>query len=123
MSELGDIIRKDTDRVGLSEEGRLALEELEGDGFLKDKLSGYRLAISVAIEKSLDISQHVVNRPAGHMYLQSQLDPEGVFSRVIDEIYPELQHEKYRTLEKLADLGIIHLNKEALKTGSLVIWE
>ena len=33
------------------------------------------------------------------MYIISQLDPEGIFGLLIEEMYPEFQKERYRTLE------------------------
>lgn len=115
--------KSDIDRVGLSETSRLVLEELVADGHFKDAVSGYRMAISFSIFKEIEFKEHMVNRPAGHMYLISQLDPEGIFGVLIDEIYPEFQKERYRTLEKLADLGLPILKDYIGNEGSLIFWE
>ena len=124
MSENTQITnQRDIDRVGLSESSRYALDELEGEGYLKDKLSGYRLAISYAIKNNIDIEEHKVVRNTGHMYLISQVDPDGIFATVIDELYPQFSQAKYRALEKFADLGIVEMKEEVLKTGSLIFWE
>ena len=56
------------------------------------------------------------------MYLISQLDPEGIFGLLIEEMYPEFQKERYRTLEKLADLGLPRL-RHIGDEGSLIFWE
>lgn len=115
--------KSDIDRVGLSEGSRVILEELVADGHFKDAISGYRLAISFSIFNQIKFTHHSVNRPAGHMYLISQLDPEGVFRMLIDEIYPDLKAERYRSLEKLADIGLPELKKHISNKGTLVFWE
>ena len=121
---MNDLTSKtDIDRVGLSEMSRIALDELVADGHFKDGISGYRLAISFAVMRKVNFEEHTVNRPAGHMYLISQLDPDRVFGSLIDEVYPEVKTEKYRTLEKLADIGIPMLKEELHQQGSLVFWE
>ena len=115
--------KNDIDRVGLSETSRLILEELVADGHFKDAISGYRMAISFSIFKEIEFKEHAVNRPAGHMYLISQLDPEGIFGLLIEEMYPEFQKERYRTLEKLADMGLPRLKDYIGDEGSLIFWE
>ena len=115
--------KSDIDRVGLSETSRLILEELVADGHFKDAISGYRMAISFSIFKEIEFKEHAVNRPAGHMYLISQLDPEGIFGLLIEEMYPEFQKERYRTLEKLADMGLPRLKDYIGDEGSLIFWE
>ena len=115
--------KSDIDRVGLSETSRLILEEMVADGHFKDAISGYRMAISFSIFKKVEVKEHAVNRPAGHMYLISQLDPEGIFGLLIEEMYPEFQKERYRTLEKLADLGLPRLKDYIGDEGSLIFWE
>ena len=68
MSDMEVISNKnDIDRLGLSEESRLALDELIADDLFKDSLSCYRMAISLALTKKIDVSDHVVVRPTGHM--------------------------------------------------------
>ena len=121
---MSDFIEKnDIDRVGLSVDSRAALDELVSDGLFKDSISGYRLAISFAVTRDVDFDQHEVNRPAGHMYLISQLDPDGVLAELVSELYPNVKGKKFRTLEKLADIGVLMLREEVLNSGSLVFWE
>ena len=116
--------RKDIDRVGLSEESRMALDALHQDGYFKDLVSAYRLAVSFAITKELNFLEHNVERMnQSHMYLISQVDPHGAFATTIEELYPDHSTEKYRLLEKLADLGSIGLLEHVSATGSLVFWE
>ena len=94
------------------------------DDLFKDNLSAYRLAVSLAIHKRIDIKEHQVNRGASHMYLISQVDPDGIFSNVIETLFPEYKNQKYRALEKFADLGMLKLKDEIDKNnGSLVFWE
>jgi len=112
--------RKDIDRVGLSASSRLALDELVLDGHFKDSISCYRFAVALAIKENLDIQNHKVERPAGHMYLISQFDPESAFAAVIEELMPEYRDEKYRALEKYADLGTILLNEKVNQSGSII---
>ena len=57
------------------------------------------------------------------MYLISQVDPEGIFAKVIVELFPQYKDIKYRALEKFADLGIVYLQKEIEKNHSLIFWE
>ena len=115
--------KNDFDRVGLSENSRIILEELVADGHFKDAISGYRLAISFSIFKGIEFEDHAVIRPAGHMYLISQLDPDGIFALLIDEMHPELKNKRYRTLEKMADLGLPALRDHLQTNGSLIFWE
>lgn len=121
MEELPN--KNDIDRVGLGEESRLALDELIADGLFKDSLSCYRMAISLALTKKIDVSDHVVVRPAGHMYLISQLDPDGVLATAVSELIPNVENQRYRTLEKLADRGVLLLKQEFQATGSIIFWE
>lgn len=124
MSDMEEVLSKnDIDRVGLSEESRLALDELIADGLFKDSLSCYRMAISLALTKKIDVSDHVVVRPAGHMYLISQLDPDGFLAIAVSELIPNLANQRYRTLEKLADRGVLMLRQQVQTTGSIVFWE
>jgi len=113
-------IKNDIDRLGLSDESRQVFDELLADGYFKDGLSCYRLAVSVAIKNNIQVSSHSVKRPQGHMYLISQFDPEGIFAAVIIDLFPEFKEEKYRFLEKFADLGMIFLQKEIDKNNSLI---
>ena len=115
--------RNDLDRVGLSEKGRTALDELVTDGYFKDALSCYRLAISISISRKVAIPTSDVIRPTGHMYLISQLDPDGVLGTVIEELFPELGKQKYRTLEKFADFGVLLLKEELQEHSSILFWE
>lgn len=121
----GDIekVKKDIDRVGLSENSRFALDQLMADGHFKDMLSAYRLATALALTKKIDISEHHVDRHSGHMYLISQVDPDGVLARVIKELFPNLNDQEYRSLEKFADLGAKALLEHVNQHGTLVFWE
>ena len=112
--------RKDVDRVGLSESSRLKLDELVHDGIFKDNLSCYRFAVSLALYADLDISSHEVNRPQGHMYLISQVDPENIFKKVIVELLPDYADQPYRALEKLADLGLSDVQKRYHENGLIL---
>jgi hypothetical protein len=114
--------KRDTDRVGLSQEGRILLDEVMADGHFKDNMSCYRFAVSIALRENVDIENHVVVRPQGHMYLISQIDPDGIIGKVIGEINPKLKASKYRALEKYADLGMHILSNGLQKTGKLIFW-
>ena len=124
MSENEELPHKsDIDRVGLSEESRLALDELIADDLFKDSLSCYRMAISLALTKKIDVSDHVVVRPAGHMYLISQLDPDGFLAVAVSELIPNVGKQRYRPLEKLADRGVLMLKEEVQMRGTIIFWE
>ena len=113
-------LKRDTDRVGLSQEGRILLEEIMADGHFKDSMSCYRFAVSIALRENIDIEKHVVVRPQGHMYLISQIDPDGIIGKVIGEINPKVKAVKYRALEKYADLGMQILSNGLQATGRLI---
>ena len=116
--------RKDVDRLSLSVNSRRILDELISDDFFKDGVDGIRMAVSYAITKKLDIKNyHITDRVAHDMYKVSQIDPDGIFGRVISEIYPEYELEKYRALEKFADFGLTLLSDEIAKNKSLIFWE
>ena len=115
--------KSDIDRVGLSEESRIILDELVEEGHFKDALSAYRLAISSAILCNEKIEDHEVNRPAGHMYLISQLDPDQVIATVIEELFPQYSSHKYRMAEKFADKGVRLLKDKIEETGTVIFWE
>lgn len=115
--------RNDADRVGLSESSRIILEELVSDRYFKDNMSAYRMAFSFAIYNNIDISEHSVYRPQGHMYLISQIDPKGHIANVIKELYPSLDKEVYRSLEKFADLGLPQLQKALEANKSIAFWK
>ena len=114
--------QNDRDRVGLNEESRQILDELIADGFFKDAIDAYRLAAALAIEKRVEIKDHQVQME-GHMYLRSQIDPDGHFGDSIAEIFPEYSSIKLRALEKFADLGMPLLQDLVTKKGSLEFWE
>ena len=115
--------QKDIDRVGLSEEGHNALIGIMDDDHFKDKMSCYRFSIAIALRERLDIRSHNVIRPSGHMYLISQIDPDGYFGVAIEELNPSLKHIKYRALEKYADLGIKLLSQKLLENGKIIYWD
>lgn len=124
MSEIKDLEneQKDTDRVGLSEEGLHALNILMADGHFKNQMASYRFAVAVALKERLDISSHTVQRPAGHMYLQSQIDPDGVIGNAISELNPISKSIKYRALEKYADLGVKFLASKIERGEHILYW-
>jgi hypothetical protein len=113
--------RKDIDRVGLSEAGANALEIVMQDGHFKDKIACYRFAVALALKEDIDISNHNVVRPTGHMYLQSQIDPDGIFATAIAETNPRYKSIKYRALERYADLGI-QLLASKLNAGEHILY-
>ncbi len=116
--------KKDVDRLSLSVDSRRVLEELISDEYFKDGVDGIRMAVSFSISKKIDIKNYTLTDRVPHdMYKISQIDPEGIFGQVISEVFPEYQKEKYRSLEKFADLGLKLMSKEILKKGSLVFWE
>ena len=118
-----DELKRDTDRVGLSLEGRMRLDEIMADGHFKDNISCYRFAVAVALRQNTDIDKHVVVRPTGHMYLISQIDPDGIIGKVLEEINPKVKGEKYRALEKYADLGMHILSEGIYASGKLIFWD
>jgi len=112
-----DELKRDTDRVGLSLEGRMRLDEIMADGHFKDNISCYRFAVAVALRQNTDIDKHVV------VYLISQIDPDGIIGKVLEEINPKVKGEKYRALEKYADLGMHILSEGIYASGKLIFWD
>lgn len=117
-----DLTQKDIDRVGLSEAGSNAMEIVMQDGHFKNQMACYRFSVALALKEKVDISNHHVVRPAGHMYLQSQIDPDGIFATAIAETNPKYKNVKYRALEKYADLGVQLLAKKLDAEEHILYW-
>ena len=117
-----DLSQKDIDRVGLSEAGTNALEIVMQEGHFKNQMACYRFSVALAIKEEIDISNHIVNRPAGHMYLQSQIDPDGIFATAIAETNSKYKNVKYRALERYADLGVQLLAKKLDAGEHIFYW-
>ena len=118
-----DVNQRDIDRVGLSEAGTNALEIVMQEGHFKNQMACYRFAVALAIREKVDISSHNVVRPAGHhMYLQSQIDPDGIFATAIAETNSKYKNVKYRALERYADLGVQLLAKKLDAGESIFYW-
>lgn len=117
-----DVSQKDIDRVGLSEAGTNALEIVMQEGHFKNQMACYRFAVALAIKEEVDITNHSVMRPAGHMYLQSQIDPDGIFATAIAETNSKYKNVKYRALERYADLGIQLLAKKLDAGEHIFYW-
>ena len=111
----------DIDRVGLSDSSRVLFDEILADKFFKDGVDAYRLAAALAINEGLNINDHVVKRQ-NHIYLQSQVDPEQILGEVIAARYPQYARQRYRSLEKLADLGMLLLKKQIDHGDGLEFW-
>ena len=111
--------RNDIDRVGLNEATRVVFDEILADNYFRDGIDAYRLAAALAIEAELDIEHHSVKRQ-NHMYLQSQVDPEQIFSNLIRTKYPQYKNHVYRSLERFADLGIMLLKERIDQTGQIM---
>ena len=114
--------RNDIDRVGLSDKSRAILDEIMADSVFKDGVDAYRLAAALAIKHGVDISEHTVKRQ-NHIYLQSQIDPNQIFGEVITAKFPQFKDQKYRSLEKFADLGMVLLKDLIDQKGGLEFWE
>ena len=117
-----DLTQKDIDRVGLSEAGTSAMEIVMQDGHFKNQMACYRFAVAFALKEKVDISNHIVVRPAGHMYLQSQIDPDGIFAIAIAETNANYKNVKYRALERYADLGVQLLAKKLDAGEHILYW-
>ena len=119
MPEAGQ--KGDIDRVGLSDASRTLFDEIIADNYFRDGVDAYRLAAALAISQDVDISDHVVKRQ-NHIYLLSQVDPDQVFGEVIAARFPKYARQKYRSLEKFADLGMSILKKQIDEQDGLAFW-
>ena len=79
---------------------------------------GYRLAVSLAISKNLNINNVTLTRRK-NMYAVGAIDENQLFKYIIRENYPDFINQEYRALEKLADLGLNFLSKKV--KGKIII--
>lgn len=112
-------MEKDIKDVGLSEHLVEKLREMTEENQLFSQMQdGYRLAVSLAISKNLNINNVNLTRRK-NMYAVGAIDEDQVFKYIIRENYPNFANQEYRALEKLADLGITFLS-ENIK-GKIII--
>lgn len=98
----------DLANIGLSEDMRLKLKDMNEAGVFSEMKDGYRLAASIAIKLKFDVEDRdLLNR--GNMYDVGGIDDNFIFRNAISEIFPEKQGQEYRYLEKLADAGVEYM--------------
>jgi len=100
---------EDIKNIGISERMDMKLKEFtESDNLFVEMKDGYRLAASIAIYKNLKFEDRVlVNRK--NKYDVGGVDEDSIFKNIISEKYPHLKGLEYRSLEKLADVGVEYL--------------
>jgi len=103
---------EDIRNIGLSERMQMNLKELvEADGLFVEMRDGYRLAASLAIYKNLNFESRILENRK-NMYDVGGVDEDAIFKNIIKEKYPHLEGQEYRSLEKLADIGIEYLSNK-----------
>lgn len=103
--------------VGLSRERREELDRLLEDGFIHQKLDGYRIGVALALAHG-EIAPMTVKRDHTFMNIGS-LDPNGELQAAARVLCPQGDEPVYRTVERLAEWGIEELAR--LTSGEHVI--
>ena len=111
---------RDTDRIHLSKQNKLFLDELVADGFFKDGLSAVRYATSYALKCKLNYQAHKISdRTENHIYLVSQVDPDGLLKNALLLLNPMDSNTPHKHLEKAADIGLAEIQQQLSKTDQL----
>ena len=100
---------EDLKNIGISERMDMKLKELtESDKLFVEMKDGYRLAASIAIYKNLKFEDRILENRK-NKYDVGGVDEDSIFKNIIAEKYPHLKGQEYRSLEKLADVGMEYL--------------
>ena len=87
----------------------MKLKELtESDKLFVEMKDGYRLAASIAIYKNLKFEDRILENRK-NKYDVGGVDEDSIFKIILAEKYPHLKGQEYRSLEKLADVGMEYL--------------
>ena len=111
---------KDTANIGLSSEMHMKLSEMKDAKLFSEMKDGYRLAVSLAMKKMLNVNDRIIS-DRKNMYDVGGVDENSIFKNAINTIYPDEIGKEYRYLEKLADAGVEILSKHYDETGGLDI--
>jgi len=113
---------KDTANIGLSSEMHMKLSEMKDAKLFSEMKDGYRLAVSLAMKKMLNVNDRIIS-DRKNMYDVGGVDENSIFKNAINTIYPDEVGKEYKYLEKLADAGVEFLYENYDKTGSLNLIE
>lgn len=113
---------KDTANIGLSSEMHMKLSEMKDAKLFSEMKDGYRLAVSLAMKKMLNVNDRIIS-DRKNMYDVGGVDENSIFKNAINTIYPDEAGKEYKYLEKLADAGVEFLYENYDKTGSLNLIE
>jgi hypothetical protein len=109
LNELIDSGFADKSAIGLSAAVNSMLDELAERKLFKDKLDGYRFAVSYAIAKD---AEPPAVQGVESMYKVGQVDLGGNLVHTIEALMPEhplTYTQPYRLVERLAHWGIIEI--------------
>ena len=113
---------KDAANIGLSEAMHMMLKEMTDRDIFSDMKDGYRLAASVALNRSIDVSNHTLENRK-NMYDVGGVDEDFIFRNAVAQLYPEFEGQEYKHLEKFADVGVQIIYEQFDGTGGLNIEE
>ena len=113
---------EDTANIGLSSEMHMKLSEMKDAKLFSEMKDGYRLAVSLAMKKMLNVNDRIIS-DRKNMYDVGGVDENSIFKNAINTIYPDEVGKEYKYLEKLADAGVEFLYENYDKTGSLNLIE
>lgn len=109
---------EDLKNIGLSEKSNELLTDMVEKKVFDDALDGYRLATSLAIVDEMNPNDHeIINRM--NKYDVGGVDPDGKFKKAVAALMPEKKGIEYRTIEKLADMGIMKLSDHVDTYGEI----
>ena len=116
---------KDIANIGLSETSHAHLKEMADLGMFNDLKDGYRLAITVAIKRNVDATDHKIENRK-NMFDVGGVDQNFLLRNSVKLLYPNEKDQEYKYIEKLADLGVEFIyqnfldNDESLELGELI---
>jgi hypothetical protein len=100
----------------------MMLKEMTDRDIFSDMKDGYRLAASVALNRSIDVSNHTLENRK-NMYDVGGVDEDFIFRNAVAQLYPEFEGQEYKHLEKFADVGVQIIYEQFDGTGGLNIEE
>ena len=109
---------KDTANIGLSEEKHAMLREMTDNGIFSDIKDGYRLAVSIALNKKMKVAENSLQNRK-NMYDVGGVDENSILKNSIGAMHPGQVGQEYKYIEKLADAGVAHIYENYDRNGSL----
>ncbi|MGB7684383.1 MAG: hypothetical protein WBL45_01215 [Solirubrobacterales bacterium] len=97
--------KTDLVQVGVSQESREVLENLQAAGYIADLMDGFRLAIATAIGFGREPRENV-DSDRKTTFAVGNLDPDSALREAIKEIYSTFRAIPARAAEDLAEQGL-----------------